>query len=83
MIMQKIYSYRIWKNVFKIQVENILWEELFFYLTQMIINYPFACKEVYVTVGQKVLCQAPDADLDYLQPCTHEETDSRMILSCL
>ncbi len=55
-------------------------EELFSHLTQMIINHPFDCKELYVTDSQNVLFTAPDTDLDYLQPCTHEEADSRMIL---
>jgi hypothetical protein len=68
---------RNWEDFLR-QSENK--EELFSYLTEMILKNPPAGKEIYVTDGKNVLCTTADADLDYLQPCTHEEADSRMIL---
>ncbi len=54
-------------------------EELISFLTDVVIKAAPAANELYVINGQNMLCSV-EADLDFLTPCTHNETDTRMIL---
>ena len=52
--------------------------ELFMYLSQLVIGIE-SDKQVIATYGEKVLC-AQECDTVGLQPCRHEEADTRMML---
>ena len=46
-----------------------------------LMKTPLAADVVlYNTIGERVLCSNLDADLDLMQPCNHEEADTRSFL---
>lgn len=53
--------------------------ELFEFLSQCVLDTQFGDKIVVSTSDQQVVSSS-DADVQDLQPCTHEEADTRVIL---
>lgn len=53
--------------------------ELFGFLTTYIRDN-FQTKEVYATCGESVICTRENADCTNIQPCNHEEADSRIFI---
>ena len=54
--------------------------ELFQFLTSYIRDNFQTEMEVYATSGENVICSNENADCTYIQPCNHEEADSRMFV---
>ena len=53
--------------------------ELFDFLAHQVVENLSGEKDVY-TCGQNVLCSRVRQDISSLEPCTHEEADTRMLL---
>ena len=54
--------------------------ELFDFLAHQVVENLSGEKDVYTTCGQNVLCSQVCQDISSLEPCTHEEADTRMLL---
>ena len=54
--------------------------ELFDYLGKFIVTVTVPGKEIYSTNGDRILCSASETNRQHLEPCSHEEADSRIML---
>jgi len=54
--------------------------ELFQFLAQQSLSLSEDGKEIYCTSGEQVLCAPPRIANTIIEPCTHEEADTRMVL---
>jgi len=54
--------------------------ELFDYLGKFIVTVTVPGKEIYSTNGDTILCSASETNRQHLEPCSHEEADSRIML---
>ena len=54
--------------------------ELFSFLTSYIADNFQTKKEVYATCGEHAICTQENADCTNIQPCNHEEADSRIFV---
>lgn len=54
--------------------------ELFKLLAEQIISKHKGDQELYCTYGEQVLCSPPRQDTDAIEPCSHEEADTRMMV---
>ena len=67
-----------WQNFLRVDSYKT---ELFSYLSQIVTQIPLAGdKQVYVTNGEKVLSNPRKEDNAVLNPCRHEEANTRMLL---
>jgi hypothetical protein len=66
-----------WKSFLRVDENKT---ELFQYLSQQIVSLHFDDKEIYSTYGEQVLSSPERQNLSVLQPCSHEEADTRLIL---
>ncbi|KAK3732423.1 hypothetical protein QZH41_018359, partial [Actinostola sp. cb2023] len=66
-----------WKSFLRVNENKT---ELFRLLAEEVIDIDAQGKEVYSTYGNEVLSNTARAALDGLQPCNHEEADSRIFL---
>ena len=67
-----------WQNFLRVDSNKT---ELFSYLSQIVAQMPLADdKQVYVTNGEQVLFHPRKEDNAALNPCVHEEADTRMLL---
>ena len=57
--------------------------ELFQYLSDVALKAPITGREIYVTSVASVLSSDPNADVNLLSPCNHEEADTWVILHTL
>ena len=58
--------------------------ELFSLLAQQAVTLPIEeGKELYSTCGDRVLTSATRSDLRFLEPCNHEEADTRLLVHVL
>ena len=54
--------------------------ELFHLLAEQVATIDVEGKEVYSTMGSQVLCTSGREDMTELEPCSHEEADTRLML---
>jgi hypothetical protein len=66
-----------WKDFLRVDENKT---ELFSFLSGQIILAEIEDKEVYATEGQHVLCSFDRPDMSDLEPCSHEEADTRLLL---
>ena len=67
-----------WQNFLRVDSNKT---ELFSYLSQIVAQMPLADdKQVYVTNGEQVLSNPRKEDNAALNPCGHEEADTRIML---
>ena len=67
-----------WQNFLRVDSNKT---ELFQFLSTAVMEwYDQDDKQLVITDGQNVLSKPPLPDLTSLQPCNHEEADSRMLL---
>ena len=67
-----------WQNVLRVDTNKT---ELFKFLSEAIFKwFDQDDKQLVITDGEAVLSKPPLLDVALLAPCSHEETDSRMLL---
>lgn len=56
--------------------------ELFHYLADVLTTLNIPDKLIFVTYDDHVRCYSTTTDISSIDPCTHEEADTRLILHC-
>lgn len=70
-----------WKGFLRVDANK---SELFNFLAQQVISQPIPeGKEIYSTFEEKVLCSPKRAQMSMLEPCNHEEADTRLMVHVL